>query len=570
MPTGKPTKLKHCIICGDEFLPEKPSSKICSKQHYATCPICGKQMLWNTTREVQPCSKECKKEATKQYYLRTYGVDHPMKCKQVQEHHKQSMLEKYGVESPLKSNEIREKVIESNRKKFGTDWGLSSNTVRSKIDQTNLERYGSRSPLADECVKAKSINTLLEKYGVDNAMKSSEVQNKAKSTLIDNYGVDNPMKSDEIAQRMSESRHLNIEKISENIRKSFIEKYGVDNPMQVPEFIDKIAQTMIERYGVKSAVMVPEFRQKMIDTCMKQFGSPWYVSSNEFNETSGHIRISKLNEEFGRKLEKAGIEFKYEFSIDRKSYDIHIDDTNILLEIDPTYTHNIIGNHWNKHGLDSQYHVDKTKLAEENGYRCIHVFDWDDWDKIINMILPKQTIYARNCTIYKLVPSVADKFLQDYHLQGTCRGQLLYLGLVKDNELYQVMTFGKSRYDKTHAVELLRLCTKPGYTVVGGASKLFKFATQDYGLHDIISYCDRSKFNGEVYEKLGMKFLRCTSPQEVWSKGNKKVTANLLRQRGYDQLFGTNYGKGSSNEQLMLDNGWLPVYDCGQNVYEFK
>ena len=34
--------------------------------------------------------------------------------------------------------------------------------------------------------------------------------------------------------------------------------------------------------------------------------------------------------------------------------------------------------------------------------------------------------------------------------------------------------------------------------------------------------------------------------------------------------FGTNYGKGTSNEQLMLDNGWLPVYDCGQAVYEFR
>ena len=131
------------------------------------------------------------------------------------------------------------------------------------------------------------------------------------------------------------------------------------------------------------------------------------------------------------------------------------------------------------------------------------------------------------------------------------------------------MTFGKSRYDKKYSVELLRLCTKPGYTVVGGASKLFKFATEDYGLNNIISYCDLSKFTGDVYEQLGMKLVRTTPPQEVWSKGNKKITANLLRQRGYDQLFGTNFGKGTSNEELMLKDGWLPVYDCGQRVYEY-
>ena len=29
----------------------------------------------------------------------------------------------------------------------------------------------------------------------------------------------------------------------------------------------------------------------------------------------------------------------------------------------------------------------------------------------------------------------------------------------------------------------------------------------------------------------------------------------------------TNYRKGTSNEQLMIDYGWLPVYDCGQAIY---
>lgn len=132
------------------------------------------------------------------------------------------------------------------------------------------------------------------------------------------------------------------------------------------------------------------------------------------------------------------------------------------------------------------------------------------------------------------------------------------------------MTFGKPRYDKKYSVELLRLCTKSGFNVVGGASKLFSYATSEYGLSNIISYCDLSKFSGDVYSKIGMTLVRITPPQEIWSKGDEKITANLLRSRGYDQIFKTNYGKGTSNDQLMLDNGWLPVYDCGQAVYEFK
>ena len=42
-------------------------------------------------------------------------------------------------------------------------------------------------------------------------------------------------------------------------------------------------------------------------------------------------------------------------------------------------------------------------LAEKHGYRCIHVFDWDDLDKIINLLLPKTRVFARNCKIYSQI-----------------------------------------------------------------------------------------------------------------------------------------------------------------------
>lgn len=131
------------------------------------------------------------------------------------------------------------------------------------------------------------------------------------------------------------------------------------------------------------------------------------------------------------------------------------------------------------------------------------------------------------------------------------------------------MTFGRPRYNNNYDIELLRMCSKPGYRIIGGASKLFKYATHSWELSDIISYCDLSKFDGEVYTQLGMKFSYNSPPQEIWSKDQKKITANLLRQRGYDQLFNTTYGKGTSNEQLMVEHGWLPVYDCGQAVYAY-
>ena len=140
----------------------------------------------------------------------------------------------------------------------------------------------------------------------------------------------------------------------------------------------------------------------------------------------------------------------------------------------------------------------------------------------------------------------------------------------KDNELIEIMTFGKPRYNKNYEWELLRLCSHKDYKIVGGAERLFNHFIKTYTPVNIISYCDYSKFSGDVYSRLDFVRIGKISPSKHWSKGKQHITDNLLRQRGYDQLFGTNYGKGTSNEELMLKNNWLPVYDCGQLTFIYK
>lgn len=308
----------------------------------------------------------------------------------------------------------------------------------------------------------------------------------------------------------------------------------------------------------------------MIKTTLKNHGVPYYVLSEEYRHPRVSNVISNINKRVGHMLEDEGLLVEYELVLGRKSYDIHIKDTNTLLEIDPTYTHNAIGNHWDKKGTDRNYHLEKTKLAVENGYRCIHVFDWDNLDSIIKLLMPKEVRYARRCIVEETDSYTANVFEMNNHLQGKCKGQQVCLGLYYDDALIQVMTFGKPRYNKNYQWELLRLCTDYRYKVVGGAEKLFKHFITEHSPESIISYCDLSKFSGEVYNRLGFTLHHTTEPNKIWSKGNDKVTNNLLLLRGYDQLFGTDYGKGTSNEQLMIEHGWLPVYDCGQNVYEWR
>lgn len=428
-----------------------------------------------------------------------------------------------------------------------------------------------------ECTVKKRESTQIERTGYAHALQNPKSLKKAQRTTKERYGVEYAAQSDEIKQKVKEHFQITL---------------GVDCPFQMTDFWDKAKQTNLQKYGTEYAIQSEAVQKKSQDTCkskygtyhaiqsdeikansqkvcLEKYGVPYPCMTDQCRESSANV-ISKLNNEVAGKLNFFGLKCELDkIKLDRYSYDIHIIDTNILIEIDPTYTHNSIGNHWNPDGIDNNYHLRKTQLAIDHGYRCIHIFDWDNIDLIVNMLSRKRIIYARNCEVREIDSSTANSFESAYHLQSGCRGQSVCMGLYYQNELVQVMTFGKPRYNSKYEWELLRLCTKVGYSVVGGANRLFKHFLSDYVPRSIISYCDISKFGGEVYSRLGMNLEYVTPPQKVWSKNHHKVTDSLLRQRGYDQLFGTNYGKGTSNEQLMIEDGWLPVYDCGQYVYSY-
>lgn len=302
-------------------------------------------------------------------------------------------------------------------------------------------------------------------------------------------------------------------------------------------------------------------RQKKILNCRAQ-----NEQSNNYIEVDEQI---KRRIEFGDKLDVLKINYSFDKQIEDTMFDICLPDSKTLIKVSPSYTYNIVGDQQTS-GIAANYPLQKTKLAERHEYRCVHLFDWDDLEKVANLFQPRIRMYARDCQIYRINLPAADDFLNKYHLQGTCRGQLLCLGLVKDDVLYQIMTFGKARYDKRHDIELLRLCTRTGYSIVGGAGKLFSYATSEYALNNIISYCDISKFSGHVYENIGMQLISILPPQIIWSKQDKFVEDKLLRQCSYNQLFKTAYDKETSDEELMLKHSWLPVPDCGKRVFEYS
>lgn len=417
-----------------------------------------------------------------------------------------------------------------------------------KQKNTCLEKYGSKNNI-NKCRETKK-----QRYGDCNYNNSE----KSKSTCLERYGVDNPQK------------YLPIQ---EKTKKTNKDRYGSEYVLtsefflkNKKDFEEKSKSTCLERYGVESVMMSDEIKEKVKQTCISKYGVYWNCMRKEAHNSRN--TKSKPNEFFSLLLKINNISYEREFSIGKYSYDFKVNNT--LIEINPSATHNINWNPFNKDkAIDKNYHLSKTLTAKNNGYKCIHIWDWDDIDKVLYNLKEKTKIFARKCIIKEIPKKMCDDFLNNYHFQNSCRGQVIRLGLFYNNELIEVMTFGKPRYNKNYEYELLRLCTYPSYIVIGGSEKLFKYFVENKTPKSIISYCDMSKFDGGIYSKLGFKKQGKNSPSCHWynPKTNGHITDNLLRQKGFDRLFKTNYGKGKSNEQLMLNNGWLQIYDSGQSTY---
>ena len=454
-------------------------------------------------------------------------------------------------------NGIVNKMYEEGKQPDGFVLGMLPRTkekqdaINKKRLESTLNKYGVSHISHLNDVKAKKKKSLLEHYGVDNPSKSRVIQDKKKDTFLKKYGVDNPMKSDEVKSKF---------------RDNYNAKYGVDNPFQLDVVKDKIRETNRENLGVDYPTQCQEVRDKVRDTFMERYGVPYYfMLTKEWCEAND----SKPNRDFAELLDNNNIKYEREFRCSKYSYDFKVGNT--LIEINPTATHNTrFSPYGDKSVKDKYYHRDKSNCARDNGYNVIHVFDWDDKSKVINLLKNRKIVYARKCDIREVDITECNQYLMVYHLQGKCSNQTIRLGLYYNNQLVSLVTFGKPRYNKKYEYELLRYCAS--HNVVGGANKLFKYFVDTYKPNSIVSYCDTSKFSGKVYDDLGFTLSKKNTPRKHWysMKEKRHITDGLLLSQGYDRLFKENHGKGTSNEELILDRGYLPVYDCGQSTYIWK
>lgn len=410
--------------------------------------------------------------------------------------------------------------------------------------------------------------TCIERYGRTNYLASDEGRNKIKETNMSKYGVDNYTKSAEYKEKYSGSSRLTIEgklSIANKLRKRNYDSL----PSKYPSFIPLFS---FEEYGgVKGYKQYPWHCKE----CKKSFYSS---CDNGASPECPNCKPSGSDLELKIKefLDYYNIEYKFRYRglPSGREVDLYIPSKNIGIELHGLYWHSTARNNYTKND-----HISKLKECEFEGIRLISIYAdeiYHKFDIVRNRLrnilgLTRYSIYARKCQIREVSCSDSAKFLEKYHIQGQLGSSYSY-GLYYKNRLVSLMTFNKGRMatgnsNMVGVYELGRYCTLSAFNIVGGAGKLLKHFIRTHNPSEIYSYADRRWSEGNLYNKLGMDFIKNTVPNYFYTKDFKSRLHRIKFQKN-KLIDMPSYSKEKTEYSIMEEEGYYRTWDCGNKKFQ--
>jgi len=566
-----------------------------NSSHYKVhvkCDVClnEKKISWNKYYKnykkynLYTCSNKCAIIKNKKTNLDKYGEETPLLNKEIIEKTKKTNIEKYGSEKYIKSDDFIKKSHESKLTKYGSigynnikkilktkeeKYSNKNYNNRNKFKTTSLEKYGETHPTKSEIIKSKIKKTNLEKYGFHTSLLNEETKSKIRKTNLEKYGNKNVLSS---------------ETIREKIKKTNLEKYGEEVFSKSEKYKKNIFQKInlnLLQYGCE---LINRDDHKNIIIKHKTCGKTFTINYKTLSQRIGYINynnditlcthcsplksVSVLENEIFEfiKLNYSDKIIKnYRNSLE---IDIYLPELKLGFEFNGLYWHSELFK-------EKKYHLNKTEYFMERGINIIHIWE-DEWvykkEIVKSMILNKlkktpKKIYARKCNV-KIINDVKEvkEFINRNHIQGYSKSSIK-LGLYYGHELVSVMTFGERYTNKKREMEIIRFCNKLNTTIVGAASKLFKYFIENFDFEYVISYADISHSTGNLYEILKFKKVSKSVPNYYWVIDNIRrhrfnYTKSKLIKKGYD--------KNLTEVQIMHGMGYYRIWGCGQLKFLYE
>jgi G:T-mismatch repair DNA endonuclease (very short patch repair protein) len=307
-------------------------------------------------------------------------------------------------------------------------------------------------------------------------------------------------------------------------------------------------------------------KARRIQTCLDRYGTPVPpVPPTSYGKTenviSGWLREINFEPKAQHQLSNG------------KSIDIVLPNEKLAIEYCGLYWHH-------EHSPTPRlrlYHYDKMRLAQEEGWQLITVFE-DEWklheNGVKSLILarlekPQRRLFARECQIEALSSEVTKTFLDQFHIQGPPHAFLFSTGIYQNQQLLGVLTLSEHhRQNYATTLVLSRMAFLPSVQIVGGAGRLLKHALRMLGstTHTrLVSWSDNRYSNGDVYRALGFslqaelppdyQYVIIQKPRERISKQSQRKTKSKCP-------------AGMTELQWAEQRGLARIWDCGKKRWE--
>ena len=447
---------------------------------------------------------------------------------------------------------------------------IKKNKISKTLLKRNSKQYNLKYPLFKKNIEKENKNYLIKNFCIHgNLILSTYIFNKIYNKKLNNNNI------------------FYCEKCNENFISNYIlNKNDKLNNKEIIKTIDSTSlgqKIYIKRWFPKLYIQINELRINCTWTekvyLIKNNLNKIPICSNnncnnivDFNFSMCKFNLfCNLHKNSSNKeieLQKFINNFYKIQKIRNKNYeiDIYIPDLKIGIEFNGIYWHS-------EKFKNKTYHYNKYLFFKNIDINIINIWE-DDWILKKNLIksillnkiyLSPNKIYGRKCELKKIKDT--KQFLNDNHLQGWCQSSI-NLGLYYENELVSLMTFGKRKISSKTQYELLRFCNKINYSVIGGASKLFKHFLNNYNNDNntIYSYANLDISNGNLYEVLGFKKIGHTGINYWWVKDKKYNRTNFMKHK----LVKEGFDKNKTETQIMRERGFYKIWGTGNLKYEFK
>ena len=456
-----------------------------------------------------------------------------------------------------------------------------------KSIQTFFKRYGYKGTIVKyienetEEQKIKRINNIQKSQSSKSIEEKQQMVNKVKIMKAIKYNDPHYNNSEKAVKTNLERYKVeNIFQSKKLMRNAYNKKYGVNYPSQIHLSARTLNITANEQNYKDYIQTLPE-ESRNVTFVTNDLGisySYFFTLRHKYNcENLIKLNnISNLENDIIQLLKSLNTTYELHNRqiIPPLELDFYIANKNLAIECNGNYWHS------NSERLDKNYHHNKSRLCEEKGIRLIHIWEYEWYNERQRFILENiiknalgingHKLYARKLDIEVRPSNTMKEFFEKNNIQGF-RGGKFAICLVDKKQgdydllgnyiegtgkVYMAYMMGKAFFGKgKYEWEVIRGATELGYTIVGGASKIFKYFIKTYNPRNCVYYIDYNYFNGNSLKNLPkMEFIKTQS-----SFKNYFVKEHCVRNR--DPMHHKEIISGYK------DGSILQIWNAGTKVY---